>query len=283
MDRLKYVEEHVTCLNYKSDHACTFKYYKLSAKEELQWVSKLNTLVFILNGYIKISSGVFLEHPFVKNDIILLSCIEEEAIIKVQEDSVLITCSFDIPYNVCDKLIFTNCILPPEKEYDFSPVPIKEITWIFLDLLSSCLQEKIYCTHFHTIMEMEMFFIFKYFYSKEELSTLFHPLCGESFTFKKMVLENYQKTSGVNELAQLLNMSRSMFDTKFKHEFSMPPAAWMRMQLASRLKYASAEPGVSVSQLIELSNFHTPSAFSRFVREQFGCSPTELIQRKGKV
>lgn len=283
MDKLKYIEEHVTCLNYQSDRACTFKYHSLSSSEKLEWKCDLNSIVFVLSGHIKITLGIFSRCSFFKGDIILLPCIEDKAALEVKEDSVLITCSFDVPYNVCDKLIFTNCVLPPERKYDFSPVHINEVMWIFLDLLSSCLQERINCKHFHAIMEKEMFFLFKYFYNKEELAALFHPLCGESFTFKKSVLENYQKARGVHELAQLLNMSRSMFDTKFKQEFSMPPATWMRMQLASRLRYAAAEPGVSVSQLIELSNFHTPSAFSRFVREQFGCSPTELIQRKGIV
>lgn len=283
MSKLKYIEEHVTCLNYQSDRACTFKYHSLSANDKLQWKCDLNSLVFVLDGHVKITLGVFLRYSFFKGDIVLLPCIEDQAVIEVKEDSVLVTCSFDVPYNVCDKLIFTNCVLSPDRKYDFSPVHINEIMWIFLDLMSSCLQERINCKHFHAIMEKEMFFLFKYFYSKDELAILFHPLCGESFTFKKAVLDNYQKAKGVNDLAQLLNMSRSMFDTKFKQEFSMPPATWMRMQLASRLRYASAEPGVSVSQLIELSNFHTPSAFSRFVREQFGCSPTELIQRKGMI
>lgn len=282
MNKLKYVEEHVTCLHYQSDHACSFKYYKLSENEKLQWSCELNTLVFVLSGHLKISLGLFSKCSFFQGDIILLPCIEDKSIVEVQEDSVLIICSFDVPYNVCDKLIFTNCVLPPDKKYNFSPIHINEIMWTFLDLMSSCLQEKINCKHFHVIMEKEMFFLFKYFYSKEELATLFHPLCGESFAFKKNVLDNYQKAKDVNELAQFLNMSRSMFDTKFKQEFSMPPATWMRMQLASRLKYASAEPGVSVSQLMELSNY-SPSAFSRFVREQFGCSPTELIQRKGII
>lgn len=283
MTKIKYIEEHVTCLNYQSDRACTYKYHDLSPNEQLQWECNLNTIVFVLSGHVKITLGVFSRYSFFKGDIILLPCIEDKAVIEAIEDSTLITCSFDVPYNVCDKLIFSNCVLPPDKKYDFSPVHINEIMWIFLDLISSCLQEKINCKHFHFIMEKEMFFLFKYFYSKDELAVLFHPLCGESFLFKKSVLENYRKAKGVNDLAQLLNMSRSMFDTKFKQEFSMPPATWMRMQMASRLKYAAAEPGVTVYQLIELSNFHTPSAFSRFVREQFGCSPTELIQRKGMV
>lgn len=282
MDKLKYVEEHIVCPNYVSDHVCTFRYHNLSAKKELQWECNLNSLVFVLSGHVKISFGVFTARSFIKDDIILLPCIGEKALLEVQEDSILITCSFDVPYNICDKLVFTNCT-ETEKTYDFNPIHINEITWVFLNLLSSCLLEKIQCKHFHTIMEMEMFFLFKYFYSKEELTTLFHPLSGESFAFKKAVLNNYKNAKGVNELAQLLNMSRSMFDTKFKKEFLMPPAAWMRKQLASRLRYASAKPGVSVSELIELSNFNTPSAFSRFVREQFGCSPTELIRRKGMI
>lgn len=283
MDKLKYVEEHITCLNYKSDHECVFRYHKLSAGEKLQWKCELNSLFFVINGHVKITFGFFSKSSFIMGDIILLSCLEENAILEIQEDSVLISCSFDVPHNVCDNLIFSNCMLPPEEKYNFSPIHINEIMWMFLDLLSSCLQEKIRCQHFHTIMEKEMFLLFKYFYSKKELSNLFHPLSSGSFTFKKAVLDNYQKVRGVNELAGLLNMSRSMFDTKFKQEFSMPPATWMRTQLVSRLKYASAVPGVSVSYLMEMSNYHTPSAFSRFVKEQFGCSPTELIQRKGMI
>lgn len=283
MDKLKYIEEHVTCLNYQTDHACAFKYHKLSVGKGVQWKREFNSLVFVISGQIKITLGAFWERSFVKGDIVLLPSTEKYAILEVQEDSILISFSFDVPCNVCDKLIFVNCSLPPEKKYDFSPIHINENMWKFIDLLSTCLQEKINCMHFHVIMEKEMFFLFKYFYSKEELSVLFHPLCGESLLFKKAVLENYLDANSVSELAGLLKMSRSMFDTRFKEEFLMPPATWMRKQLAFRLRYASAAPDASVPQLMGLTHFCTPSAFSRFIREQFGCSPTELIRRKGFV
>lgn len=283
MDKLKYIEEHVTCLHYQADHACMFKYHKLSASKGGQWQRDLNSLVFVISGHIKIILGAFGERSFVKGDIVLLPSTEKYAILEVLEDSILISFSFDVPCNVCDKLIFVNCALPSGEKYDFNPIRINENMSMFLDLLSSCLQERINCIHFHVIMEKEMFFLFKYFYSKDELSTLFHPLCGESLLFRKAVLENYLNASSVSELAGLLKMSRSMFDTRFKEEFLMPPATWMRMQLAFRLRYASAAPDASVPQLMGLTHFCTPSAFSRFIREQFGCSPTELIRRKGIV
>lgn len=278
MCKLKYPSEHVTCLHYKSDRECRFKNNKLSVLQTLTWNSaSKNILFFVVSGSVQVSCELFQKKIFAKDDITLFSY-REWISVKSLEESEIVTCEFDVPTSACDKLIFSECQLPSDVESDHCPIRIKEPLKMFLDLLIYNMNQKINCEHFHEVMEKEMFFLFKYYYTKEELGYLFHPLSGSSFSFRKGVLDNYHKIKNIDELAAIIGMSRSRFDFQFKEVFNTTPRKFIQKQLALKILFKAGEPDMTAGKLLEAFDFNTAASLCKFCQASFSCSPTELIQ-----
>ena len=150
----------------------------------------------------------------------------------------------------------------------------------FVDSMIHYLQDKINCEHLHEIKQKEMFFLFKWYYTKKELSVLFHDLASDSLKFKSFVLTNYQKARlNVGELAKMAGMSRTRFDVKFKSEFGKPPLQWMQAQLANKILFMANEPEVTINEIMDTFGFTSQLGFIRFCKHQFNCTPKELLSR----
>jgi AraC-like DNA-binding protein len=122
-----------------------------------------------------------------------------------------------------------------------------------------------------------MTLIFRWFYSKEQLAQLFYPIVGQSLDFKAFVLDNYLRARNIQELTNLAMMGRSSFDIKFKKEFGMSPGQWLLKQKAKHIKIQMAMPGVTVSDIMMKFDFNSPTHFSRFCSQHFGCPPAKMI------
>lgn len=273
--KLLYPEEHIKCLHYVSDNRCFFKCYTLVPEERFQ-LRDNNHIIFILEGNLVMlnrTADKFLSIN--KQQVIFISRYTSEPLY-TDTGCQLLICSFDIPLNTCDKLIF-NEIQFTESTTEFPSLPIKKPMSDFIDLLLFYLQNNVNCEHLHEIKQKEMFLIFKWFYTKNELSLLFHPLSSKYYEFKCLVMENYEQANDVSELAALIGMSRTRFDVKFKEEFGTSARQWMLKQLAHKIQYAANEPGITIDMLIHRFNFNSTVSFIRFCKAQFGCTPKELI------
>lgn len=278
--KLLYPEEHIKCLHYVSDSRCFFKHFTLAPGERFPLQENNNNhIVFIIEG------------SFVMNDTITnnLITIENKRIVLIPQYMLevpytetgcqIVVCSFDVPLNICDKLILKE-IQSIKKTFDYQHIPIKEPMSCFLDLILFYLQNEINCEHMHEIKQKEIFLIFKWFYTKEELAQLFRPLNGKYYEFRRLVMKNYEKASDVAQLASLVGMSRTRFDVKFKEEFGISPRQWMLKQLARKIHYAANEPGITIDVLVRRFNFNSNVSFTRFCKSQFGHTPGELIGKK---
>jgi AraC-like DNA-binding protein len=74
-------------------------------------------------------------------------------------------------------------------------------------------------------------------------------------------------------------MGRTNFDLKFKKEFGMPPLRWMLKEKAKRVRFSMAESDITLSDIMQKYNFNSPTHLNRFCKQQFGCSPTELMKK----
>ena len=111
---------------------------------------------------------------------------------------------------------------------------------------------------------MELFLLFRGFYRKEELAYLFHPIVGKSLDFRSLILENYLKVDQVDGLAKIAGMGRTNFNNKFKEEFGISPHQWLLKQKAKHVR---------------LYKFNSATHFTRFCKQQFGCTPSELLRQ----
>jgi len=275
---LLYVSEHTSCAHYVSDHRCYFRYRAFKADEPLDILPEdFNCVIFVLEGEMWGDFGEFKDKHFRAGDILYVpkNTVEQ---VKGHTDSRFLICMFEMPHNVCDKLNFHSYApLCEQMEYTMQPVAIRPQMQQFVDSMVYYLRNGINCEHYHELKQKEMFLVFRWFYPKEELAALFHPMIGKSLDFKALVMSNYPRVKNVNELANILNMGRSSFDMQFKEEFGMPPGHWLLKQKANHIRHYMSDPDVTISDVILKYNFNSPTHFTRFCKQQFGVTPSELM------
>ncbi|MDR1356888.1 MAG: AraC family transcriptional regulator [Tannerellaceae bacterium] len=131
----------------------------------------------------------------------------------------------------------------------------------------------------HELKHQELFLILHTQYPKEELANLFYPIIGKSIDFRTLIIDNYLKIHHIDELAEMSGMGRTNFDSKFKEEFGTSPHQWILKQKARHVRNNLGEPGATFSDVMRKYNFNSATHFTRFCKQQFGCTPTELVRQ----
>lgn len=273
-----YVREHTSCRHYVADYRSKFRIFNLKPNERQVYEAEpFNFIEFFLEGEALLTCNEFEDRRVKAGEMVFIpkgALYINEAVTPVR----MIRFAFDTVNNVCDKLhLHSYWPMCAKMEYDFQPLEVKLQLDRFLETLTYYLEEGINCEHFHELKQQEIFLVLRWFYRKEELARLFYPIIGNSLDFKALVLENYLKVESVAELAELSHMGRSNFDATFKKEFGMPAGQWMLKQTAMHVKYHLSAPDATVGDVMHKFNFNSPTHFTRFCRQQFGCTPTDLI------
>lgn len=277
---LLYVQEHLSCRNYFEKVENGFKYVEFLHDEmildkEILW----NHLLFVLEGECVINCNLFKDRIFQAGKMILLPKMAM-AEIKVMSGTRLLSLSFDIPLNVCDKFVLQSLTGMCEKlKYNFEPLDIRYPLPPYLEIVTYCLVNKMSCGHFHALLEQELFFLLRGFYLKEELASLFYPIISAELTFKDFVINNYSKVNNVNDLISLSNMSRSSFNCKFKEVFGMTAKQWLLKQQDMHILNKVMTSEATVGELMEEFRFESQAHFTHYCKQHFKCTPRELIMK----
>ena len=263
-----------------TDNSGGFKYIKfdegISIVEEY---AHKNYLLFFLKGDFSVYCDQFCNHTFHNNEMVVLP---KSSMVKISatSKSQLLAMAFDIPQSNCDKLLFQGLTpICADMEYNFEPIPIRYPLMPFLETVIHCLRSDLNCTHLHDVKQRELFFLLKGFYKKEEIGTLFHPIIGKELEFRDFVMQNYTKVNNLDQLITLSNMGRTSFFIKFKEEFGTTAKQWMMKQLKKRILGKITEPGICVKQLMKVCNFESEAQLYRYFKQQFQCTPKQLIDR----
>jgi AraC-like DNA-binding protein len=186
--------------------------------------------------------------------------------------------TFDILQSICDKAMLQSYQpLHRQMKYTFSPTPIRHPLTIFIELLMVYLQGDINCEHLHEIKEKEFFLVLRRCYSKEEIIHLLYPIIGTS-DFKSFIFQNYKNVLSITELAELSGMGRTAFDAKFREEFGLSARQWILQEMAKHIRYKAMEPEATIRNLMTEFKFNSATHFYRFCKQQFNCTPGELLR-----
>ena len=284
LNKLLYVNEHQSCKNYQVEIDTGFKYLEVPPgthvyEPKLQY----NNVVILIEGECIISCNQYDNRKISSSEMVLLP---RGALVDAytQKDCKLLLFSFGMVRNVCDvNMLQSYYDLCNDVHYDFTPLEIRHPLNEFIDLLVFCLKSGMNCAHLHEIKHKEFFLYLRGFYTKEEIVQLFFPIMGKKLKFKDMVLKNYSKAENVEELIELLKMSKNAFYAKFSKEFGMSPRQWMLKQIRHQVFIKAAIPNITIKELIDLFNFDSPVQFNRFCMREFNCTPGELIKQQQEV
>ncbi|CCZ10448.1 AraC family transcriptional regulator [uncultured Culturomica sp.] len=284
LNKLLYVNEHQSCKNYQVEIDTGFKYLEVPPgthvyEPKLQY----NNVVILIEGECIISCNQYDNRKISSSEMVLLP---RGALVDAytQKDCKLLLFSFGMVRNVCDvNMLQSYYDLCNDVHYDFTPLEIRHPLNEFIDLLVFCLKSGMNCVHLHEIKHKEFFLYLRGFYTKEEIVQLFFPIMGKKLKFKDMVLKNYTKAENVEELIELLKMSKNAFYAKFSKEFGMSPRQWMLKQIRHQVFIKAAIPNITIKELMDLFNFDSPVQFNRFCMREFNCTPGELIKQQQEV
>ncbi|WP_302568196.1 helix-turn-helix domain-containing protein [Culturomica massiliensis] len=284
LNKLLYVNEHQSCKNYQVEIDTGFKYLEVPPgthvyEPKLQY----NNVVILIEGECIISCNQYDNRKISSSEMVLLP---RGALVDAytQKDCKLLLFSFGMVRNVCDvNMLQSYYDLCNDVHYDFTPLEIRHPLNEFIDLLVFCLKSGMNCAHLHEIKHKEFFLYLRGFYTKEEIVQLFFPIMGKKSKFKDMVLKNYTKAENVEELIELLKMSKNAFYAKFSKEFGMSPRQWMLKQIRHQVFIKAAIPNITIKELMDLFNFDSPVQFNRFCMREFNCTPGELIKQQQEV
>lgn len=278
---VNYLAEHISCIYYTKDIKLGFKYYEVKKGVSLREVSgKGNYIVFVLKGGVQLSCNEF--------DMIArtgeMIFIHRNSLVKYEnlEDSEYVVAIFENITQLCVKTALAELMEFKKKtKYEIKPFPIKDPLKRFLDLLTFYLKDGASCKHLHDIKIQEMFYIFRAYYTKEELASFLYAIIGASQDFRYKVLDNYAHVSTVQELANVCGMSVVTFKRQFVEEFGEAPSTWLQKRLVSFVTFRLADQTVPLKQIIEELNFSSLSNFVRFCKKYYGKTPGEI--RKGMI
>jgi AraC-like DNA-binding protein len=280
MDNLYLKNESLSLKNGSSGLPVRFKYYDMGAgKIYEEQKNEYNYLVFLLEGELTVSYNEFINIKVAPRNFYLIPK-SSELVIKSLSWSNGIVFLFKTLEGMYDKPVSqAYWKIASQHEQAVCLLPVHYLLSDYLDLLLRYMRNGISCPKMDKIKTQELFLLLQNLYTREEIANLFHPILGKSLGFKEKVLQYYQDTASVDELAGILGMGRSNFDIKFKKEFGIPPLRWMLKEKAKRVRFSMAESDVTLSDIMQKYNFSSPTHLNRFCKQQFGCSPTELMKK----
>ena len=240
-----------------------------------------NYIFFVLEGIIELSCNEFENRKFKAGEMVFM--LRSSSVRgKVLKKTKLYVMYFDSFFSSCDRQFFKAFLPDVEKiTYDFTPVPIPLQLRMFIKQAIYFQDEKVDCMHFNIIKHQEFFILLRHFCSREDIIMLLAPLISHSISFRAKVLEKYTllENGDVTEFAGLVGMGRKNFDKHFREEFGTSPAKWMQEEKAKRLRIFFAEPGITISDVMDKFNFNSPGHFNRFCHQYFNESPGMIIKK----
>ncbi|MDR2058501.1 MAG: AraC family transcriptional regulator [Dysgonamonadaceae bacterium] len=279
--KLLYLEEHLACSNYVSDYNVGFKYYHIS-KGEYFVSSNLNCncLLFLIKGNIKLSYES--QDYILKRNNIGFFPVSTEYTIQVIADADIVINYFNKPIDLCEKLALESLFSFVGKKSHTPIVKTKPALRTFLSSLIYFLREGASCKHFHEIKQKELFFILRFFYTKEEVAGLFAPIISRNLDFKSIVLNNYLNTNSVKELAKICNYSLSSFNRNFKNNFNENPYIWLQNQKLKYIIGKLSNKNIPFSQIIDEFRFSSPAHFTIYCKKHLHLTPSQFRKKHTK-
>lgn len=128
------------------------------------------------------------------------------------------------------------------------------------------------------VKRLEMFYLICVCHKPEQVVAFFRPLINKQMSFRSRIINNFEKATTVDDLAELVGMCRTNFYKRFKDEFGMSAHKWMQIRKAWQVREYAAQPGMDVKELMAKTGFPSPSNFIRFCQKYFGRKPSELIE-----
>ena len=281
---LLYRSEHTNCLNYDHSEKPLIEVVKIVKGDCNKSSVANNEIVFIIEGRIRYCFHDFPTHEGVKGQIIFRpqgehysyeALADSTAVIFRLLDPVLLCRKFSI-----EKLYGTKAIVPrcfPEREKTrIGTLEINSRMWYFLDGLLDCIADGLKCRCWFNLKISEFLTYLRVYYTKEEAHDFFLAILSGDTAFSEYIRLNWHRFPTVKEMADSLNMNSKQFTRQFAKAFNTSPYRWMSEGKAQKAYLEITTTKKPFKQIIGDIGFSSETQFTRFVKKEFGKTPSEL-------
>ena len=281
---IMYKGEHTNCSNYDHSEKPLIEVVKIAKGERNKSAVINNEIVFIIVGRVRYCFQNLPTHEAVKGQIIFRPASEHYSYDALADSTVVI---FRLPNHIqlcrnfsIEKLYGIKAIVPgamPEREKNrIGTLEINSRIWYFLDGLIDCIADGLKCRCWFELKITEFFTYLRAYYTKEEVHDFFLMILSGNTAFSEYVRLNWHRFASVNEMANALNMNRNKFSKQFAKVFDTSPYRWMSEGRAKKVHDEITYTSKSFKQISLDNKFRSEAQFTRFVKEKYHKTPTEL-------
>ncbi len=269
------IDDCACCSSNGSDTHRRFVKREFEQWERISFPPEVGHILFILEGEIKIEDA---EDTYVRgiNQMILFGY-NHEYHIKAVTKGVMLVLSFTTHYHVCVNINAERVWRAMKSlKYQFNTL---EMVTPMLDFVKSVLfylDHKIYCNYLQESKAVEIFIIYRFFYTSEELAHFFYPVLYKDLSFDTLVRTSFNKAKTVQELASLCGYSLSKFKGVFVRHFGIPPYQWMQQQKISKIKASLLDKTIPIKTIAYEYGFVDQSHLNAFCKKYLNATPLQI-------
>lgn len=252
------------------------KIFSLSEGECKEIYIEHTDIAFIQKGSITISYKSCLNLEIDEKNILLFppgSLLN----LKANTDSYIIVCHSQVIVQSCDN--FAQELLS-KKQYGekgcFGELPYREGTERFIESFLYPFIDGLQCSDYIDLKIKELFYLFRIYYSHEELASFLAPVLTADTYFSSSIWKNYRQAKTIDELSKLMNYSRSGFRDRFKKVFGISASQWLKEQKAQNIYHDLSSTNKSLKEISEEYNFCSTSHLNTFCITCFGAPPGKI-------
>ena len=282
--KLLYANEHFSCFNYSSGENTLIKLLNLKKNETTDICPEGNCIIFVISGELTFSYGAHV-NIFAKTMNAIVHPANLNCRITTNSETDLLIMQLNVNMSFCDHFSFE--MLMQEnlgkghsgvKSLNIHIMEANKSVEHYLLGLVDCFTDGLRCTYLLEMKIKELLFLFRAYYSKDELRAFFSPILNNDLMFSLKVHSCYNNNSSitVNQLAHLMNYSLSGFEKKFRKVFAMSAYQWIQNKMAQSIYHDINCGTKTFSELAYEYNFSSPAHFNTFCKRKFNASPGSI-------
>lgn len=283
METKNYFHTRSECQQCNLIKTSEFRYVEITKGEQHEFISeKVNTIIFILTGSMRISCNQFTNVLFHPKEMCLLPISAQCTWVAV-EDSTAIILSGSNDNSYCDRISLQQHAQTWLDAADkFEKLIIRPRLLQFLHTVKNYLNDGITCPQMHFVKQREFSVLLRAYYTHMEIVEFFLPTVRYNRDFEIFIMNNYLKMKGVKEFVDLSGLNVGTFNRKFKAQFGISPYQWMIKQKSKHVLHELTVKSKSIADVMRDFEFADASHFNRYCKAMFGASPSEIRKHAKK-
>ncbi|MDL2239617.1 AraC family transcriptional regulator, partial [Bacteroidales bacterium OttesenSCG-928-L14] len=275
---------HVDCYNYYTGDNPLIKLVTRNKGEVIVFTSDTNLITFVISGKFQFSYGKYVNVVATKGDMIIYPGNLESHSIFLEDNTVMLSMKLIKDVTFCENFSFeftANDIVDVFYDVEFRNPRLYMLQTTdkidyFINGIIYYIQNGVSCRYLFEMKIKEMMYSLRLEYTRTQLKIFFSPLLNNDLAFSLKVLNIYNNSITVTEMAKIMNYSHSGFAKRFKKVFSMTPNKWLHEKKSQSIYHDITCTKKTFSELSFEYKFSSLAHFSAFSKKMFNMSPRKL-------